>query len=47
MVASLFVWKNLDLRPQPARFPGNDRADAIDGDFIVRWRFSFHETFEE
>src|SRR5215208_387410 len=47
MIASLFIWKNLNLRPKLARFPCKARADTINRSFVVRGRLCLHKKFEE
>jgi hypothetical protein len=47
MIPCFFVWNDLNLRADCARFFGNDRTDAIHRGFIVRRRFGFDQTPEE
>jgi hypothetical protein len=47
MISSFTVAVDFDRCPKAARFPGNERADTVDGCLIVRGRLGFDETFEQ
>jgi hypothetical protein len=47
MIACLFVWKDLNLRAEFARFVCNQRTDAIYGGLILRRGFRFDKQLKQ